>query len=469
MKPGSREKLPRRLFVVSLALVVLGSSFVYGAFAYRDDLPPVPQVRAAYETLSTVRNDDLNPIDPTRHHLQPSRGQGAGVTVDAAPDDGALVLMAGFFDGENQIRLVRRDGTVVHTWSLDYFENFPDPSQRACDLASPLWVDTHGATATPQGDVVFNYEYCGTVKLDQCGQVDWSINKQTHHSVVPAEEGGYWLLGRNAWPGREKAGRFPAMFTASGDQTMYEDTVLRVSEDGEILDEFSIPELMLANGLEALLTVNPEASTSETVEGGEMVHANKVAELPSAFADAYPSFEAGDLAISLRGRNLVMVVDPRTRKVKWHQVGPWIRQHDPEFRPDGRISVFNNNVYQTAYVDEDQTDLSTPRVTNIMAVDPVTGQSEVLFGMAPGQEMLSVIRGEHQLLDDDGMLITEFDAGRVLEVDGHGQIVWEYVNAHDDKTVGEITDAHLYPADYFKTGWQTCGPEPAPASSPSKG
>jgi hypothetical protein len=133
-----------------------------------------------------------------------------------------------------------------------------------------------------------------------------------------------------------------------------------------------------------------------------------------------------------------------------------LRQHDPEFRPDGRISIFNNNVFATDF-DNGQTDLSTPRRTNIIAVDPVTRKTEILFGERPGQEMRSVIRGKHEILDDNGMLITEFDAGRVLEVDADGQIVWEYVNRYDDEFVGEITNSAIYPADYFQAEWKTCG------------
>ncbi len=451
-EPTSSERLAKRVFTFSLALVVLAGVFVYGGVAERRDLPPVPQFRAAYRTLAAVGNNDVT-NHPRRHHLQPTRGQGSGLTVNDLPeDDGALILMAGFFDDENQIRIVRRDGSVVRTWSLDLQEHFPD--RRACDARSPLGVDTHGALATPQGDVLFNYEYCGTVKLDQCGQVLWSIARTTHHSVVPAEAGGYWVLGRNRWSVGEQPDWVPAVFEPE-DGVLMEDTILRVSEDGEVVEEISIPEVMQEGGLEALLTASPNTYPFDAIDGIELVHANKVAELPSALADAYPLFDAGDLVISLRGRNLVLVIDPDDHRVKWHQTGPWLRQHDPHFGPDGKISIFNNNVYGPAYVDG-RVDLTTPFTTNILHVDPATGETEVAYGEAPGQEMLSVIRGKHQLLDDGGMLITEFDAGRVLQVDAAGRTVWEYVNAFDDEFVGEITDALVYPSDYFDAEWGTC-------------
>ena len=448
------ETLARRLFQVSLAVVVLGGAFLAGVVAHWKDLAPVPQLRTAYQTLTSTEDSDLLQ-HPRRHHLQPTRGQGSGVTVNAGPDDGALVYMAGFFDEESQIRLIRRDGTLFRSWSLNYFDHFPDPATRVCDVATPLRVDSMGNYMNPQGEIVLNYSYCGSVKIDQCGNVLWRLSEPTHHPLIPAAAGGYWLMGRDVWPASSDPDRFPPFSTPGTETAILEDTVLRVGEDGEILEEYSIPALMRENGLEAVLTANGEEFGWDRVLRAELVHANKITELSAELADAFPLFAAGDLAISMRAHNFVMVIDPVTKEVKWSQMGPWLRQHDPEFRPDGRISIFNNNVYRTGYR-ASQTLLETPFATNIMAVDPVTGETEVVFGERPGQEMLSVIRGDHQLLPDDGMLITEFDAGRVLEVDAQGRIVWEYVNAYDADFVGEITNAAIIPAGFVQADWTTC-------------
>ncbi|MGF1512048.1 MAG: arylsulfotransferase family protein [Myxococcota bacterium] len=449
-KRGLREELPKRIFVVSLAVVSLGAAFVYGALAHRKRLPPIPQLITAYETLF------VDGFRPRYYHLQPSRGRGAGVTINETPSDGALVLIVGFFAEENQIRLMRRDGTLVRKWSPNYLEHFPDGEARLCKILSPLRTDIHGVHVTPQGEVVFNYEYCGSAKLDPCGELIWKVDRATHHSLVPAEAGGYWTLGRLYWAAAEEPNRLPPFSSsARKGQILKEDTLLRISEDGEILEEVSIPGLMLGQDVEALLTAIGNTFDSDDIDRTEVMHANKVAELPSDFAHAYPLFAAGDLVVSLRDRNLIMVLDPETKRVKWHQTGPWLRQHDPEFRPDGRISVFNNNVYRTAYLNE-RVVLGTPHQTNIIAVDPVSRETEVLFGEKPGQEMLSVIRGQHEVLDDGGMLITEFDAGRVFEVTRDGKIVWEYVNRYDDEFVGEITNGNIYPANYFTVEWEEC-------------
>lgn len=277
----------------------------------------------------------------------------------------------------------------------------------------------------------------------------WTLPAKTHHSLTKAENGGYWSLGRDIWPSSKEPERFPPFSSVrvnvKNARWIQEDTIMRISETGNILEEVSIPVAMRDSGLLPLLTA-PDTNRTE------LVHANKLTELSQNIADAYPLFEAGDLLISMRNRNLVMVLDGEDHTVKWHQVGPWLKQHDPEFRQDGRISIFNNNVFHVDGYTNGQTNLDAPLSSNITLVDPVTGETEVRFGERPGQEMLSVIRGQHELLPDDGMIITEFDAGRVLEVNGANEIIWEYVNRFDDEFVGEITNADVFPRTYFNRG-----------------
>jgi Arylsulfotransferase (ASST) len=449
------DRLSRGIFITALAFVILAGVFLSGAFAYRNDVPPIPQLKLVYQVVGQMLRGE-SPATPRDEHLQPTRNQGDGVTTNTVGDDGALVLLSGFFEGENQIRLIRRDGTVVKKWPLNYLEHFPDSDTRTCDLSTPLEVDVHGALATPAGEVVFNYEYCGTVKLDQCGKVLWAIDEITHHSLVPATEGGYWLLGRELWLSTDHPDRFPPFSNTGHSKMIKDDMLLRIDEDGKILEQVSVAEILRAGGLEAELTAAEGSYYTGFVGRSELVHTNKVAELTPDVASAFPLFTAGDLAMSFRRLNLIVVIDPVTKAVKWHQTGPWIRQHDVEFRRDGRLSIFNNNTYRTAYSPRGHVLLNTPFTTNMIAVDPVTRETEILFGERPGQEMLSVIRGQHELLPGGGMIITEFDAGRVLEVDAAGEIVWEFVNRFDDDFVGEIMNADVYSADYFQADWAAC-------------
>jgi hypothetical protein len=456
----SRIDISRLSFFLSAITMAITVSFAAGLYSYHTKNFAFRFAESGWTDIKAVFfSPEQRPVENDqawRQHLQPSRGQGEGVTVNKRTGDGAKILMVGFFDGENQARLVSRDGSVIGKWSLNFFEHFPDQSARPCKIKSPLYVDIHGAHLTPKGELVANYEYCGTVKVDHCGNLLWRLEEITHHSLTKAQAGGYWIIGREEWQTSEQRNRFPPFSAVAGTTKILEDVLLKVSDEGEILERVSIPQLLYDSGLEALLTASgDDFTTTGGSARNELVHTNKIAELSEELSDSFPLFSAGDLALSLRELNLVLVIDGATRRVKWHQTGPWLRQHDPEFRPDGRLSIFNNNVYKTAY-NGSYTRPDAPLVTNILAIDPVTGETEIIYGQRPGQEMLSVIRGQHELLPGGGMIITEFDAGRVLEVDADGNLVWEYVNLFDDDFVGEITNAALYDSDYFTVDWDNC-------------
>jgi Arylsulfotransferase (ASST) len=116
-------------------------------------------------------------------------------------------------------------------------------------------------------------------------------------------------------------------------------------------------------------------------------------------------FEAGDLVLSSRTQHLVMVVDKTAATVKWWQIGPWLRQHDPEFKP-GTLVIFNNNIHERTPTDP----RTGPWRSTILEVDPATREQRVLFGGQPGQELLTVIRGKVDLTPRGGLLITAMDA-----------------------------------------------------------
>lgn len=386
--------------------------------------------------------------------LQPVSGRDSGVTVNLRPDDD-YVLMAGYFDGGNQIRLLDRNGSPVAKWPVSFTRLFPDRSFLKNPPRTDLDVDIHGALIEPDGSVVFNFEYAGSAKLTRCGEPVWTLEHPTHHSVEPARGGGYWIAGRKVLD-RTDTRDFPPFTNIASSGIVEEDLILKVNEKGVIVDRLSVPGLIYDNGLEALLTATGATFSPDANWDRELVHLNKIGELSDELASAFEQFEAGDLLLSLRTYNLILVIDPQSRVVKWRQTGPWIRQHDPEFNRDGTITVFNNNAYETNFANGRPISTDVPRSSNIMRVDPAAGTTRVAYGGRPGQEMLSHIRGKHDPTPRGGFLITEFEAGRVFETDAHGRITWEYVNRYDANFVAEITEARVYPSSYFTVADWRC-------------
>jgi hypothetical protein len=407
--------------------------------------------------ISTLRSDAGTPAE----FLQPSRKPGAGVTVNELAGDDSLVLLVGYFDGGNNIRLIRRDGSVVAQWPVRFSELFPETPHMREPPRNDLGIDLHGALINEDGSVVFNFEAGGSVKLSRCGAVEWTLAELTHHSVERSARGGYWIPGREIHGAGERE-LYPPFSEVVG-YGLKVDELLHVSESGEVLERKPVVRVLYDNGLMPLLTATGytfRGAATNAVDGvgtwldDEIVHMNKIAELPPDIADRFPLFEAGDLAVSLRDYNLVFVVDPDDWRIKWHRTGPWVRQHDPLFTADGRISIFNNNVHPSQYTPGVQRDPSLIEGSNILEIDPAAGTHDVVYGDRPGEEMLTFIRGKHQRLPDGHIMIAEFEAGRAFEVDVDRRIVWEYINRYDAEHVAEITGARVYPRSYFAvTDW----------------
>ena len=293
------------------------------------------------------------------------------------------------------------------------------------------------------------------VSLDRCGAVNWTLPEATHHSIERASDGGFWVPGRT-YQEELAVSPFPPFPTP-----YYEDTILKLSPAGVIEEQFSAPRLLVDQGMESFLTASGRTFTDDMPWDQELVHLNKITELPAEIADDFPLFEAGDLMMSLRNINLIIVVDAQTHAIKWQQIGPWIRQHDPSFQKGGEIVLFNNDAYSTEFVDAEYSmKPGTELDSTILSIDPVSRKVTRLYGDKAGQEMLSIIRGKVQVLNDGNLLITESDAGRAFEVDLDGTIVWEYMNRYSETYVAEITGAGLYPASYFTVSDWSCPAAP---------
>jgi hypothetical protein len=408
------DLLPKILFVGALAM----GAYAYGMLSAEWQSFPYPMIdtaRTSFTDLQKNWKNDLE-IEPTRH-LKPARHDGEGVTVRKDGMQPGWTFITGMFGDQMAARLVDDDGEVVHEWPVNYTGIWPEkPNHPGGEPATDWNVFLHGSIVRPDGSIVINFdEGASLVKLDRCAEVVWKIDQNIHHSVFEAEDGTFWSpKGHNV--------------------------IVQVSADGEILRSIDIKRMMRRNGLEGALFVHTPRFPA--------IHPNDVELLSTAMADAFPMFEAGDVVYSMRDLNALMVFDPEREVVKWYKHGPWLRQHDPDFLPDGRISVYNNRMEYGQ--------------SNIMTIDPVTEEFEVVYKGSTAAPFYSAIRGKHQTLDNGNILIVESMRGRVFEVDPEGEIVWQYVNRYDDERIGVVSNAIRRPPAFFEVeDWSAPCPEPA--------
>lgn len=356
-----------------------------------------------------------------------------------------LTLVQGIFPEGLELRLVDMSGTVLNRWHADLFRIWPEPHHIIPEKNIPVdafHYHTHGMWLYPDGSIVFNFAEKGSVKLDRCGGLIWKLDRMTHHSVTPAPDGSVWI------PAKADVRDIPDEYLFANvsrarlldSEGWYEDRLLKVGADGTIEKEFSVLGALFEGGLESHLY------DVSLINALDPTHVNDIELVTAALAEKIAGVREGDLLISIRQMHMLAILDQDTGRLKWHHAGPWVRQHDPDITEQGNIEVFNNHVGMG--------DRKPADGSNLVSLDPATGESRVVYPLEGDEGFSSDIMGTHQRLANGNRLIAESRAGRVFEVTPSGQVVWEYIVPYDETHATVIEAAIRYNRDYFTvTDW----------------
>lgn len=334
-----------------------------------------------------------------------------------------------------EVRLMDQNGTPLHRWRIDRTALFPDSSTARGGLPDRQLI--HGSYLLENGDLIFNLQYIGTVRVDACGRVRWRLPYGGHHSVARAEDNSFWVSGTTQSP-QATTDHNPEGFPGL-DHPTWLDQLLHVAPDGRVLDRMNVLDLLYANDLDYHLaqSYQPDAE-SDAPRTKDLTHANDVEPLPASMADEYPLFEAGDLVVSLRNIHMIFVVDPQSRVIKWHATDPFVQQHDPDFIGSGWIGVFDNR-------DDFTPQGSMLGGSRILALQPHTDSTKVLFPTSHSAPLYTDIRGKWQKLENGNLLLTESMAGRVVETMPDGRTAWEWIKPpYGDSQVPVVTEGTRY-------------------------
>jgi hypothetical protein len=369
-----------------------------------------------------------------RHHELDVGDAGAGVTVhDAGRAYPGATLIVGYRNGSFAPFLIDMDGTILHRWTIGFGDAWEDPDHQAFRL--PDHEQTiHGVLAFPNGDLVLNFEYRGTVRMDRCSHIAWALGEQTHHSLALDPDGSIWVLGRE-YVERESES-LPEMRPP-----YWNDMVVRLSPGGEVLERFSILQALYDSGYHGLVLAGPPSDPGLDEE--DPLHSNDVEVVNRAFADRFERIEPGDLLLSLRTPNALVVLDRDTREVKWAYRGPMLRQHDPDVLDDGTLLIYDNRTEVRR--EPPFEDLDRPGVfgySRVFRIDPATTEVLWTFEGSDAYPFYSSIQGRQQALPNGNVLIVHPEGAKAFEVTPDGDVVWEYVNGTEgEEHAGRVTEA----------------------------
>jgi hypothetical protein len=343
------------------------------------------------------------------------------VQTGALEDQGYLLLS--IFDtsrAQSIVQLLRiRDQEVLHEWI---------PAMSAVRklrymIQHPLILD--------DGSLVFHPEYhpkgAWVEKIDACSDSIWRADeREYHHSIEMDSEGYFWVPSRIASSSyNDVVGEY------------IDDSIVRISPNGEVVFERSVTEILQDNGYGALLFGVGRYDD-------DAIHLNDIQ--PAHTTTNY--WEKDDLLLSLRNISTVLLYRPSTQKIVWLKIGPWLNQHDADYFGESVITVFgndvirandleanwkykNNNIY---FLDLSNGEISTPFTDVIKKADvrtPTQGLQRVLYG----KKMR--------------VFIEETDRGRLLQV-SPSKVNWEYTKVVNDKIISLIQWSRYLTEDEVK-------------------
>jgi len=357
-------------------------------------------------------------------HLQPRRLAGDGLVVyDPEKVAPGVTFITGVFGNTLGARLYSIDGKLLHEWPINFFKVAPEV------MRYPFDALIHGDYLYPNGDLLANLDAVGTMRVSACGDIRWQNRYHSHHALFVDESGFIWTPVQAPQYAEDRLLNRAFSF----------DRVAKFNPDtGAKIEEIDLVGALIESKLQGLALAN-------SVIADDMMHLNDVEVLSSEMAAAFPDFAAGDILLSSRHFNQLWVLDGRTHRLKWWSMGPTIGQHDPDFQRDGTITVFDNRPGGRG--------LGGSR---IVSIDPRTRAQETVYESDAKNSFSSPYRGKHQFLENNNILITETDAGRVFEVTKEGKVVWSFINGWDDDRVGWIMSATRYPSEYASIGQIAC-------------
>jgi hypothetical protein len=324
-----------------------------------------------------------------------------GVTVSDGPSvQGAPVIYA----ADGQAHAVGLGGQILRSWdspldgtTLGYVRPLPNGNLLGLALTSRVSQSA--------------------VEFDQGGNLIWQFDndgmfERFHHDVERLSNGNTLILCRKL-----------VTILPISPLELKDDCLVEVDPAGNIVWQWRTYEHFNDFGFSARIAD----------AGGDWAHANAASPIPdNDLGD--PRFRPGNVVISYRFLNMVVIVDKPTGNIVWIADNLTIGQHHSHViaKPlpgAGNILVFDNGLSNVNHNPGDVLARSHSRVLEINPLDQeIVDEYTASDSGFPDWWFYSHFISSAQRLPNGNTLICEGSNGRIFEVDAAGQLVWEFIN-----------------------------------------
>ena len=346
---------------------------------------------------------------------------------NGTPNSQESYLLLSRYEGdlkEGVVELVDlKNFNVLHTWNPD-IDKFNKSVKKIGDFKyiTRDYQDSRSRLLHPQltsdGGLLFNS--ARIIKIDSCSNLVFqNTQDKFHHSIERDIEGKIWVPS-HMYPQTlpaEKVGR-----ENIDDGGYFDDGIVKLSSDGEILFEKSVSQIFIDNGLEYLLFGQGDY-------GNDPIHLNDIQ--PVDFDGEF--WKKGDVFLSTLGPSIVVLYRPSTNKIIWKGIGRFTKQHDVDILSDHEISIFNNNSkrFPSGYIVDGHNEIVT---YNFRTNQYSTYQSESLIK----NDVRTTAQGRSQILPNGDLFLEETDYGRTLYFNSDGSLRWTHINRAENNKIYDV-------------------------------
>lgn len=356
--------------------------------------------------------------------------------------------------GAGAVKLVDMNGRTAHEWLV------------APDKAKGF---IHRARLMPDGRLMLLFGPRGAnlahvEEFGWDGSLLWQYTPEDgnpHHDFSSTPEGNVLLLCSAPVP-REVVETIKDPVRRA--MTIHGDTIIEVSRDKQVVWRWRQHEYLdinLCNPIPANRQW-PGGPDNNTIT--DWTHTNTVQSLPENrwFDQGDERFRPGNVLISMRQLDTILIVDRRTSAVVWSYTGTFrggmSGQHESVMieKPlpgAGNILVFDNGA-------SPYKDLAHSGRSFVIEVDPPSG--EVVWFYEDGHKFYSPFTSNCQRLANGNTLILEAAYRRLFEVTAEGKIVWEHITTDNAHRV------YRYPYDYCPQARELPRPADVPVTPPTE-
>jgi len=291
--------------------------------------------------------------------------------------------------------LIAPNGRYVHSW---YYNSDQDKEGNP----KAFGMSWHYAEMLANGNLLAIIKDDRIIELDWNSNLVWEAKLRAHHDFARDEKGNTIVVSRRdiSDPWRDNS-------------IISMDQLIEFDSKGEKIWTWNFEE----HSDEVEQFVNQPLPPHKSFKDWPHINTCEILpDNPSAKTDK--RFKKGNLLLNGRHSNTVMVVDKSSGKVVWAW-GPGILEgpHMPTMLPNGNILVYDNgkHIAETAR-----------KYTRILELNPIT--EEIVWEYGSNGEFYSPSRGSNNRLENGNTLIADSDNGRLFEVSGDGELVWEFLN-----------------------------------------